>query len=212
MRIAQKVNRLYIIFMPESRLARYVALYFTFFKIGAVTFGGGLAMLPILERELVAKRAWTTSEELLDYFAIAQSVPGIIAANVAMFVGYKRGGILGAIVALAGIVTPSLIIIMALAASLENFTHIPAVKKALAGINVAVAALLTSAVWSFGKKAVKDIVGVLLFLGAFAALFFFKVNSAFIILFGTGVGITLGVFKNRKLQNEKGEGKADDTL
>ncbi|MDR3284800.1 MAG: chromate transporter [Treponema sp.] len=195
--------------MPEPRLkrwARLAGLYAVFFKIGAITFGGGLAMLPILERELAVKRDWTTGEDLMDYYAIGQSTPGIIAVNVATFIGFKRAGVLGAVTATAGMVSPSLIIITALAASLETFTHIPTVRKALTGINVAVAALLTHAVWSFGKKAVTNIAGAVLFLAAFAALFFFKVNSVLVILISAGSGVVLWALKNRKAAG-KGEGQ-----
>jgi chromate transporter len=173
-------------------------LYAVFFKIGAITFGGGLAMLPILERELAVKRGWTTSEDLLDYFAIGQSTPGIIAVNVATFIGYKQKGIPGAIIATAGIVSPSLIIITILAAFLENFTHIPAIQKAFRGINVAVAALLTQSVWSFSRKSVKNIWGAVLFAAAFGGLFFFKVSPVAVTVVSAGAGILFGVLKSRR--------------
>ena len=99
----------------SSRTKTLVELFFVFFKIGAVTFGGGLAMLPIIEKELVIKRNWVTKDTLLDYFAIGQATPGIIAVNVATFLGYSRAGILGAIVATLGVVTPSIIIISIIA-------------------------------------------------------------------------------------------------
>jgi chromate transporter len=172
-----------------GRVREWLGLFGVFCKIGALTFGGGIAMLPILERELVAKRGWASSEELLDYFAIGQSTPGIIAVNTATFIGCKRAGVVGGIAATAGIVTPSLVIISLIASGLENFAHIPLVGKALLGINVAVAALLTAALWSFARKTVTGILGILLFLAAFGALFFFHVNSILIIAFGAAAGI-----------------------
>ncbi len=114
----------------------YLDLFSVFFRIGAVTFGGGLAMLPILERELIKKRGWMTAEELVDYFAIGQATPGIVAVNVATFIGHKRKGILGGIVTTAGVVTPSVLVITALALFLDNFTEIQWVQRALRGINV----------------------------------------------------------------------------
>ncbi|MDL2235677.1 chromate transporter [Christensenellaceae bacterium OttesenSCG-928-L17] len=122
------------------------ALYFAFFRIGALTFGGGYSMLPMLEREVVEKHAWATSEELLDYFAIGQCTPGIIAVNTATLIGYKRRGALGALAATAGVVTPSIIIITIIAALLSGVMDHPVVMQAFAGIRVAVAALIASAV------------------------------------------------------------------
>ena len=104
----------------SSRAKTLVELFFVFFKIGAVTFGGGLAMLPIIEKELVIKRNWVTKDTLLDYFAIGQATPGIIAVNVATFLGYSRAGILGAIIATLGVVTPSIIIISIIAKFLSG--------------------------------------------------------------------------------------------
>ena len=164
-------------------------LWLVFFKIGTVTFGGGMAMLPILDRELVVKRNWTTSEELLDYFTLSQSLPGLIAANVSIFLGYRRAGKIGGIVAPLATITPSVIVITIIAACLENFSSIPIIQKALSGINVGVAAMLTYTVVNFGKKTVKDFFGILLAASAFVMLFFFKVNTLWIILFGTLAGI-----------------------
>ena len=136
--------------VQKSSWKVYFTLFGLFFKMGAVTFGGGYAMLPILERELVDNRDWVTKDELLDYYAIGQSTPGIIAVNVATFVGYKRRGVSGAIAATAGIVSPSLIIIMILATFISNFAEITWVQKALKGINVVVGALLVQSVISMG--------------------------------------------------------------
>ena len=121
-------------------------LFSTFFRIGGLTFGGGVAMLPMLEREIVNRHGWATNEELLDYYAIGQATPGIIAVNTATLVGYKRKGLLGAAVATLGVITPSIIIILIIASVLQNFAHIEAVQHAFAGIRVAVCALITAAV------------------------------------------------------------------
>ena len=110
-------------------LKKLLELYFTFFKIGSITFGGGLTMLPILERELIDSRKWITSEELLDYYAIAQSTPGIIAVNVSTFVGHKQAGIPGAFFATLGMISPSIIIITLIAEFIASFDSIPWVKR-----------------------------------------------------------------------------------
>jgi chromate transporter len=191
--------------LPQ-KLRRGAHLFLTFFKIGAVSFGGGYAALPLLEREIITKRAWATQDTLYDYYAIGQCTPGIILVNVATFVGYTQAGIFGSILATAGIVAPSLVIITVIASFLQNFADIPLVQKAFAGINVAVAALLTKALWDFAKKSDKSVVGLLLFIGAFAAMFFFKVNSAFIIAAGALIGIVLAALKHAR---EKGT--HDDT-
>ncbi len=123
-----------------------VKLFTAFFRIGLFTFGGGFSMLPMLQREVVEHYGWATEEELLDYFAIGQCTPGIIAVNTATLVGAKQRGTLGALFATLGVITPSIIIILIIAAVLERFLHLPAVAHAFGGIRVAVAALIVSAV------------------------------------------------------------------
>src|SRR5574344_1456379 len=177
----------------QSRAKLLLDLYWTFFKIGSITFGGGLAMLPILERELSEKRHWTTNEELLDYYAIGQSTPGVIAVNVSTFIGYKRAGIIGGIVGTAGIVTPSIIVITLIAQFISNFEEIVWVQKAMRGINVAVAALLTYAVFGFAKKTVKNWWSAVFYVGAFSAIFFFNVNSLIVIASAAAGGIIIGL-------------------
>lgn len=143
-------------------------LFLTFAKVGVMTFGGGYAMLPILQREVVEKRHWATEEELTDYFAIGQCTPGIIAVNTATFVGRKHGGVVGGIVATLGVVFPSLVIIMLIAAFLTNFADIPAVKNALAGVNACVVALIASSVIKLGRTTLKNRPSVVIFLIVFA--------------------------------------------
>ncbi|NLM01414.1 MAG: chromate transporter [Treponema sp.] len=172
-------------------------LYGVFFRIGAVTFGGGLAMLPIMERELVDKRSWTNREELMDFYAISQSTPGVVAVNVATFLGYYRGGIIGGIVATMGVVTPSVIIITIIALFLQNFMDIIWVQKAMAGINVAVAAMLSKAVLTFAKRSIKKVLGFLIFITAFVCMHFFKINTVFIIFGSALIGIIYFVISTK---------------
>ena len=175
----------------KEKLKNLWELFSIFFKIGLCTFGGGIAMLPILERELGEKRAWVTSDELLDYFAIGQSTPGIIAVNVATFVGYKRAGLIGGCVATFGMVFPSIIIITLIAKFISNFSDIWWVQKALTGINVAVAAILTYAVVNFSKKSVKNLFGFVLLAIAFVLIFVFKVGTVYVIFGSAILGVIL---------------------
>ena len=119
-------------------------LFWTFAKIGSITFGGGYAMLPIIQREIVEKKKWATEEEVMDYYAVGQCTPGVIAVNTATFIGYKLRGIFGGIFATLGVVFPSLVIIMVIAAFLKNFAEFEIVKHAFGGIRVAVVALIIS--------------------------------------------------------------------
>ena len=180
----------------QSKLKTLWELFSVLFKIGICTFGGGIAMLPILERELADKRKWTNSEELLDWFAIGQSTPGIIAVNVATFIGNKRAGIIGGVVGVAGMVCPSVIIITIIAKFISSFSSIGWVQCALTGINVSVAALLTNAVFNFAKKAVKTAFAFCLFIASFVAIYFLKVSTIWIIIASSFVGIFMGAFKN----------------
>ena len=189
----------------SSRAKTLVELFFVFFKIGAVTFGGGLAMLPINEKELVIKRNWVTKDTLLDYFAIGQATPGIIAVNVATFLGYSRAGILGAIIATLGVVTPSIIIISIIAKFLSGFSENVTVKKALAGINVVVAALLTKVLWGFRKKIFSSILAFILFLLAFLGIAFFNVNTILIVVASIFIGLGFFFLNNNSSNSSTGK-------
>ena len=179
-------------------------LFFTFAKIGAVTFGGGLSMLPILERELIDKKGWATKEQLLDYYAIGQITPGIIAVNVATFIGYNRRGISGGIFATLGIVFPSLVVITIIYYFLSAFSSNVYVKKAFTGINIAVAALLTKAVVSFAKNTFKSVFAVCCGISTFVLIEFFDINIVVAILLCALVGIIRGFVLN-KINKTKAE-------
>lgn len=157
-------------------------LFSTFFLIGSVTFGGGYAVLPILIREIVQKRKWITEEELLDYFAVSQTTPGVICVNISTFLGYRRKGFLGAALATIGVVLPSLIIITAIAAVLSSYSAIPWVRHAFAGIRVAVSALIASTVWSLAKKNVRTWLKAAIALVAFIAVAIVNVSPIYVTL------------------------------
>jgi len=184
----------------DSKMYRFFDLFFTFARIGLFTFGGGLAMMPMMQKDLVDKKHWITEEDLIDYYAVGQSTPGIIAVNVATFVGHSQFGVLGGIFATLGIIFPSLVIIMLLAGGINSISEYPRVQAALKGINVAVAALLTSVIVKFAKKTIKNGWNVLFMLIAFVCIFWLKVPSFIIIL----VAIAIGCFNTaRVLKKEK---------
>ena len=134
----------------------YLDLFLTFAKVGACTFGGGYAMLPILQREVVEKKKWATEDQLADYYAVGQCTPGVIAVNTATFVGSSQGGIAGGVIATLGVVFPSIVIILAIAAFLSNFMHLEAVAHAFNGVRAGVTALILVSVIKLFKGAVKD--------------------------------------------------------
>ena len=187
-----------------NRFKTYASLFVSFFKIGLVTFGGGLAMLPILKRDLVDSKGWLTEDEILDYFAIGQSTPGIIAVNVATFVGYKRAGVIGSIFSTSGIVFPSLIIISLIAAFVSNFNELVWVQKALKGINVAVSVLLVKAVFSFGKKTVFDLCTFLIAALSFVLMFVFKVQGVWIVIGSAFLGWFFQTIKSSRFKKNNG--------
>jgi len=130
-------------------------LCFSFLKIGLFTFGGGLSMLPLLEREVITRRGWCTREEILDYYAVGQCTPGVIAVDVAAFIGYKKGRIPGAILAPLCVALPGVLLVLAMATALRQLAGVPAVRSAFAGIRVAVCALITVSVINILKESVK---------------------------------------------------------
>ena len=145
-------------------MKEYLDLFLTFARIGGLTFGGGYAMLPMLQQEVVDRRGWATNEELMDYYAIGQCTPGVIAVNTATFVGNKTKGTLGGIFATLGVIFPSLVIITIIAAFIRNFAELEVVKNAFAGIRVCVFVLILNAVVKLGKSSIKDAVTVAIFL------------------------------------------------
>ena len=189
-------------------------LYITFFKIGAVTFGGGYAMLPVLDRELAQKKKWVTGDDLLDYYAVSQVTPGVIAVNVSTFVGSKKAGCLGGVAATAGVVSPSVIIITIIALFISSFEEIVWVQKALAGVNVAVTALLSYAGFNFARKSIKNWWGVLIYIASFCAVFFYKIPSVAVVLFALAVGLAIhfvcaGLGKGTGGLADRADGSAD---
>jgi len=189
----------------KDKLIRYVQLFTAFFKIGLFTFGGGMSMLPMLQRELVESKKWMTEEEILNYFAIGQCTPGIIAVNVATFCGYKRAGLSGAIVSTIGIVCPSWIVITLIAGSISRFSDIVWIQRAMKGVYVAVAALLARAVFTFGKKIITDFVTAGIAVGAFLVMSVWNVSGILIVLAAGIIGFCAQIIRNGKRASDNRE-------
>jgi len=170
---------------------KLLSLFLSFAKVGVMTFGGGYAMIPILEREIVDKQGWASSEELMDYYAVGQCTPGVIAVNTATFIGYKVGGIAGGVIATLGVVFPSLVIITLIAGILTNFADIPAVRSAFAAVRVCVCVLIFNSVLKLWKGAVKDKGALALFLLVFLLSVFFGISPVVFVLLCAASGIAL---------------------
>ena len=181
-------------------MREYLELIWNFFKIGIMTFGGGYAMLPIIQRELVEKKGWATEEEILNYYAIGQCTPGVIAVNTATFIGNKRKGALGGFLATFGIVLPSLIIISVIAAVLTNFAEIAAVQHALAGIRVAVVVLVGFSVKKLMTSGVKQGLGWTLFLLTFLVSALLGISPVAVVVVAAAVGVVSGLISERRAE------------
>lgn len=177
-------------------------LYLAFMRIGAVNFGGGYAMLPLLERDLVENRGWTTTDDLTDYFAIGQCTPGIIALNVATFIGSRRKGVAGAIAATAGFVTMPIVIILVIATFLQGFADMPVVQNAFAGIRVCVCVLIVQAVLRLWKKSVVDGLSLALYLIVFlmtalSGVLPLAVPAAVLVILSGAFGVIMGTLRGK---------------
>lgn len=175
-----------------------IDMFLTFAKVGVMTFGGGYAMLPILQREVVDNKGWATEEELMDYYAIGQCTPGVIAVNTATFIGQKNKGILGGIVATLGVVFPSLIIISLLAGVIEAFSHIAWVQNAFGGIRVCVCVLIANAVVKLYKKAVVDKITLFIFLIVALGSTLLDLSPVIFVVLAAVAGITLKGMEGKK--------------
>ena len=174
-----------------------VDLYLTFLRVGGLTFGGGMAMLPMLKREIVENKHWTTEEEVLDIYAIGQCTPGIIAVNTSTYIGYQQKGIPGAIAGTLGMITPSLAIITLVATILKQFIEYPIVLHALSGIRIVVCALMFNTIVSLAKAGIKDTLGVFLFLSGFLLATFSPVPTILLVVAAAVIGIATNIRKEK---------------
>ena len=173
-------------------------LFWIFFKIGAFTFGGGYAMIPLIQKEVVENNQWITDDDILDIIAIAESTPGPIAINSATFVGYKVAGFWGAAAATTGVVLPSFVIILAISFVLNQFQNLKAVKYAFFGIRAGVLALLIKALWSMYTKCPKGILAYCLMTAAFIAVAVFDIGVLWVILGCAVTGIIVALITERR--------------
>lgn len=173
-------------------------IFLVSFRIGIMTFGGGYAMLPILQREVVETREWVSEEEVLDYYAIGQCLPGIIMVNTIIFIGQKQKGNIGGIVAAIGTVFPALIIITVIAALLTNFADVPAVKHAFAGIRVCVCVLIFNAVLKLWKSSVVDWKCFVIFIAVALASLLTSLTPVLFVILSAVMGIAISCLEVKK--------------
>ena len=183
-----------------------IELFLVFAKCGVCTFGGGYAMLPILQRELVSNRGWVTDEEITDYYAVGQCTPGIIAVNVATFIGMKKHGWIGAVFSTLGVIFPSIVIITLIAALLTGFADNEYVAHALGGIRASVCALVAVTVTGLLKKSMKTVFGIAMGIGAFLIMLFFDVSPVLVVVAAALIGIFYS-FAQAKAKTKKEDGK-----
>ena len=175
-------------------------VFWSFFKIGAFTFGGGYAMIPLIQKEAVEKRGWVTDDDILEIIAIAESTPGPIAINSATFVGYRTCGVLGAACATLGVVIPSFLVILAISYVLQEFQDIKAVQYAFNGIRAGVLALLFKALWSMYKKSPKGWVSYVVMAAAFVLTAFLNVNVLFVVIGCAVFGLITALLADRRAE------------
>ncbi|MBP2643667.1 MAG: Chromate transporter [Firmicutes bacterium] len=176
----------------KSKVALLLALFWSFFKLSPVSFGGGFAMIPVLENEIVIKKRWIDSKQIVDIFALAQSAPGAIATNSAIFIGYQIAGVTGALAAMFGMVIPTFVIILALATVFVSFQHNPHVIAALSGIRPVIVALIASAAYKMAKTALVDMsCWIICIVSTLVLMFCPSVNIIVVILSGALIGVVI---------------------
>ncbi len=174
-----------------------MAIFWTFVKIGGLTFGGGYSMLPMLRRECIEDKGWITEEELLDFYAIGQTTPGLIAVNTSILIGYNVKKLGGGLIAALGVVFPSIVVILIIAAALSGYMSLPVVEHAFAGIRVVVAALIISAMLRQWRGAIKDRFGAAIFAFALLALLFTGVSPVVVVLAAAAAGGVMTFVRKR---------------
>ncbi len=191
--------------MKIENSKKLAAIFWIFFKIGALTLGGGLAMIPIIQREVVDKQGWMDDKQIVDVFAISQSLPGVIAINSSIFLGYRIGGLAGSIVAAAGVLLPSLLIILTIFFLFPAFASNVYLQKAFAGARAGFAAIISVAVFKLAKPSVTDAAGVLIAVLAFAAITFFSADIMIVITASGLCGFVYYSVKERLKRKSAGD-------
>ncbi len=198
--IGMLINRVVQCFVKghkDMKKLGFIECYIAFFKIGLLTIGGGYTMLPIIEKEIIDHKKWVSNEDVLNSYALAQSIPGIIAVNTAVLLGYKLNKLKGAIAFCLGVISPSIIIILMLAKVYENVIGNPYIEQALNGIRIAILAMLFVTVVNLARKSIKDLWGIVLALSAFILVSFLDVSPVYVILAGVVVSILIYHRKDR---------------
>lgn len=182
----------------KGHAGKCLSLFWTFFKIGAFTFGGGYAMIPLIQREIVENHKWLDDEDIMSVIAISESTPGPIAINMATFVGYRTAGVLGSTMATLGVVLPSFVIILLVSGILREFYDLPVVRYAFYGIRAGVLALIFKALWTLYKKCPHNILSYILMAAAFVAVAFFKVSALVVIIGCAACGLISSLLLARR--------------
>lgn len=172
-------------------MREYLEIFITFSRVGFLTFGGGYTMLPILQKEVVDNHQWVSEKQMIDYYAISQCTPGIIAVNTAIFIGYQRKKIGGAIASALGIAFPSIVIILLIASIFQTLTEYQIVQRALVGVNIAVAVLVINTTIKMFKIGVVDFITLIIFIMTFALMIFYKVNPILVVVSSAIFGIMI---------------------
>lgn len=177
--------------VERTESPKLLELFWVFLRISAITIGGGYVMFPLMKREVVDSRGWLTDEEMIDYYALGQSVPGIIAMNTVALIGYRKRGLVGAGAAAAGMAMPSVVVILLIAAFFAPYLEHPWLQKAFAGIRAAVVAMIVMAVWKIGKRTVNSWSKAGIALGSFLAIVLLHLHPVLMIILGGGLGAVL---------------------
>jgi chromate transporter len=180
---------------PVIKLKKYLEYYLTWFRIGLFTFGGGYAMLPMIEKEIIERHHWTTEDEVMNYYAIAQCTPGVIAVNVSTFVGYFQSGVLGALASTLGVISPSILIISAIAGILTTFSDLAVVQHALSGIRIAVCILMSTSIIKLFKKGVVDVCTSVIFGAALMVAMLTNVPTVLLVISAGVLGVLFSMVK-----------------
>lgn len=203
-----KKSNIYIDRNDKMKKAKLSELFLSFLKIGAFTFGGGYAMMPIMQKEVVEKKNWATDDDILKLLVISESTPGVLAVNSATFIGYKVSGFWGSTLATIGVVLPSFIIISIISLFLAQFQSITIVKYAFLGIRAGVAVLIFNAAIKLSKKIPKNIFSYIVIILSFLIAYFTSFNLIFIMILGAVFGIIYGYLTNKDRPQEEGKDHA----
>ena len=189
-------------------MKKLLELYITFMKIGALTFGGGYAMLPVIQREVVENKHWVTDEEVMEYYAIGQCTPGIIAVNTSTFVGNRVAGIPGGLVSTLGFISPAFLIICIIAGLISNFSDLLIVRNAFAGIRICACVLIFNAVIKMWKSSIRDFFTFTIFAAVFLLTILFSLSPILLVLVSGGCGLIGGIIMERR--NERSLSEQED--